>query len=386
MEIPASVTEVQREAFHNCKVLRKVVFAENSRLKTIGSRCFADSGIEEITIPASVTAIRESAFEECAALATVAFQDASELEEIGGYCFVNTALNEITVPRNVVCIETCAFYNCERLRKISFQSCSKLSEIGNMCFSGSGLEEFRAPLGLRRIGGEAFTKCKSLKRAVLNEGLERLVAGNSANGKCNGVFCESEIEEIAVPGTLKEISRKMFCDCPNLRVVWVGEGCTANVRESVGESVEVLPAREAMFGSHFVWDLFRLREIVIPEGVERIRDYGLCNGEIESVTISASVKEICARAFYKCRKLKRVIFGEVKTAGVGAQSNSKAYVTSAAPSKRSQLRVIGDDAFYFCGSLNTILLPDTLEEIGVNAFSCSGLDNVIMPPSVRVVR
>ena len=56
-----------------------------------------------------------------------------------------------------------------------------------------------------------------------------------------GVYCfrDSGVEEITLPCTLKGIGTDAFAYCPNLRTVWVEEGCTVDVRKFVGEKVEV---------------------------------------------------------------------------------------------------------------------------------------------------
>ena len=54
-----------------------------------------------------------------------------------------------------------------------------------------------------------------------------------------GCFCGSGIEEITLPGTVKEVGEGAFNDCNQLRVVWVEEGCAVDVRRYVGDGVEV---------------------------------------------------------------------------------------------------------------------------------------------------
>ena len=63
-----------------------------------------------------------------------------------------------------------------------------------------------------------------------------------------------------------------------------------------------------VIGDKFIWEFRGLREIVIPDGFERIWDSQFCDSGIESVTIPASVREICEKAFYNCKRLKSVTF------------------------------------------------------------------------------
>lgn len=74
-----------------------------------------------------------------------------------------------------------------------------------------------------------------------------------------------------MPRTLKEIGDKAFFGCKRLKVVYVEDGCevslcNTNVRDFA--KVSLLP--ETMIGDVNVWDFRKLRDLVIPDGVERI--------------------------------------------------------------------------------------------------------------------
>ena len=62
VEIPASVRDIETDAFYGCRSLKSVVFAEGSLLKMIGTGSFSNTGIERIVVPKSVEEIREHAF------------------------------------------------------------------------------------------------------------------------------------------------------------------------------------------------------------------------------------------------------------------------------------------------------------------------------------
>ena len=61
-----------------------------------------------------------------------------------------------------------------------------------------------------------------------------------------------------------------------------------------------------MVGNASLWDTRRLRDVTVPDGVEAVGDFWFAHAEIESVTISASVKELGEKAFYHCDLLRRV--------------------------------------------------------------------------------
>ena len=65
-----------------------------------------------------------------------------------------------------------------------------------------------------------------------------------------------------------------------------------------------------MIGENRLQELRNLREVVIPEGLEKVGSYWFIFSDIESVEVPTSVTEIGAGAFYWCKKLKRVHFAD----------------------------------------------------------------------------
>ena len=90
MVVPASVRELEDEAFCGPRHIYTFVFERGSKLKRIGVRCFAESTLFEITIPRGVTEIGNCAFYKVGFLERVTFAEGSVLEEIPDGCFEGT--------------------------------------------------------------------------------------------------------------------------------------------------------------------------------------------------------------------------------------------------------------------------------------------------------
>ena len=83
-------------------------------------------------------------------------------------------------------------------------------------------------------------------------------------------FEGAEVERVALPKTLKEIGNDAFCCCRKLKTIIVEDGCEADLSYAgIPDATKVGPPRETTIGDARVWDLRELRDVVIPEGVER---------------------------------------------------------------------------------------------------------------------
>ena len=85
--------QIKSNAFNNCAALKTVKLPQNGKLNTIGVDAFSFTNsqpapqITEITIPASVTTIGDGAFEGCSKLKKVTFAPNSGLQTIGTDAF-----------------------------------------------------------------------------------------------------------------------------------------------------------------------------------------------------------------------------------------------------------------------------------------------------------
>ena len=75
MVVPASVKEIGEGAFCKCRELREITFEDGSQLRTIGKRCFEQSGLEEVFLPKSLQCVGEAAFSDCDRLEAVYLDD-----------------------------------------------------------------------------------------------------------------------------------------------------------------------------------------------------------------------------------------------------------------------------------------------------------------------
>ena len=231
------------------------------------------------------------------------------------------------------------------------------------------------PNSVVTLGGMAFYKCKSLKRVSFQDGskLQRI-----------GRWCfeESALEEFSIPGSVVEISWSVFSDCTNLKAIYV-EDCFGLSLKSYSSSLTILPSRKIRVGTVPLWDLRALRDVRIPEGIERIGNYWFSYSEINSIEIAASVRKLDLCAFYRCSNLKNVMFtagSRLEEIGVGCfgKTGIKSITIP------SNVTLIGECAFYDCGALKqaSFEIGSKLEKLENASFYGAALEQIVIPKNV----
>lgn len=102
--------------FNGCNDLQKIEIPFDSNLKIIDRNAFAYSGLEEIQIPSSLTTINKFAFYSCNLLKKVVIRFDSELQSIDESAFSYSNISSFFVPPKVTMIHQYTFENCEKLQ------------------------------------------------------------------------------------------------------------------------------------------------------------------------------------------------------------------------------------------------------------------------------
>ena len=298
LTIPATVTYIREYAFTGCKNLEKVVFDEESQLKTIGGCAFANcSSLKEIELPESLEIIEGAAFLRC------------------------TSLERIHIPKNVNAI------NCHFLAN-SFEECTSLKSItldeenqtytmeGNficemmdgkkhitLCVGGDEDGVLRIPEDIDSFYWISFVTCKNVDTVYMHSGLDDIPEVESAKAyvvaEDNPYFCSidgvvyskdktelvyyppsKEDKEFTVPSFVEKINEYAFCGVDFNGVKY-------------------------------------LEKVIISEGVTHIGESAFSCSNIRYVELPKSLEIIGSRAFYSCELLE-----EIKYAGSNVDFNS----------------------------------------------------------------
>ncbi len=333
-----------------------ISIAEGTKSITDGS--FANQAyLTKVTIPSTLTYVGYGAFEGCRSLGEVEWNaedckfDAS---------FSTTALYTITFG--------------EKVRKIPVRLCEKCNYI----------TEVKMPASVREVGQEAFSGCRGLEKVAFSENM--ISIGSSAFGDC------AKLSELMFPKLLRKIESYAFHYCTGLKTLSIPESVDSiGSYAFYGTNLEklVFNAKNCVleyrsFNNSYLFPLFpsSIRELEFSDTVECIPDYTWSDlTDLVRLKVGRNVKTMPSGCFSKCKSLDTVEWNAV---------NMEDADTPFAPSVTQV--TFGEDVEripdYLCRNLKnltSIVLPESVKEIGVNAFNNSGLESVRLPEKVETI-
>ncbi len=251
-------------------------------VQSIGEGCFAGRrDIRCVVLPASVMEIQKDAFSCCSSLREMHFS--LRLLAIRDGAFRGCeALESVSLPWSLRFLGWFAFADCISLKEVKLPS--HLDDLGEGCFSGCRmLTDVRLPDSIERLG-DAFSRCVSLQSVKLPLGLKVLGAG--AFDGC------ASLDTIRLPNTVERIGSNAFRGCTSLRVVELSkrleeipDGAFANCT-SLQEMI--LPRSVMAIGSL----AFRgavVRNMVFPPRLERLEDDAFAGARFQDWTLSRQI-------------------------------------------------------------------------------------------------
>ena len=333
--VASGIKNMETLVFASCNDLTNVVFGSKSTLTTIPNNGLNGINIEHFEVPASVTTLDSQAFFFARKLKSVSFAEGSQLSFMG----------------------VSVFNGCTALENIDMSNVTKLKTIGNSCFQETKIKSFTFPESVESAGTGLFQSCTELTDITIPATFTAamLYNGNASifdnTPALRAIHVDSgNLELSSVDGVLYDrIQTVVYC-YPNARPV---EGYT------IPETVRAIE-KGAFRG-------FKGTELALPAKLERIEAYAFEKAWISHYVIPATVTTIGAGAFYAdvndCDRTKSITF---------------------APGSR--LTTIGERAFYYCGALTELVIPDSVTSIGASAFEqCTSLESVILPAALTEI-
>lgn len=220
--------------------------------------------------------------------------------------------------------------------------------------------------GITTIGSVAFNNMENLTSVKFSEGLTTIR---------EDAFSYANLESVILPSTVKTIEMNAFYYNPNLEVVLLNEGL-----ESVGQTA---------FIGHGI------KELTIPSTVKEIKGRSFAQA-IEKMTLSklefapnSVLQMVNEQAFANHQVRELSIPRSVKVIGnksFSVPSYAQSTLESLDFGTNSELIFVNDQAFDY-NKLNSLELPDSLEQIGNASFrgTRDGLTSIHIGPNVNTI-
>ena len=425
--IPESVTNIDTNAFSNCKNLTTIinysdlvftpgseeygsiayyatkiidaknaiingdfVFSERNGIKTLISYLGNES---QLTLPANCNGedyvIGDSAFFGKTFIENVVIPEG--VTSIGHMAFWKcNNLTTITIPNSITSIGESAFSFCSGLTSITIPN--SVTSIGGNAFSGcSGLTSITIPNSVTSIGEYAFYGCSGLRSVVIPENVTSI--GDAAFADC------SALTSITIPNSVTSIGLEMFRGCSSLTSITIGNSVTNIVTGAFDGCSEL--ANIIVDGDNLVYDsrencnaiieketnklIKGCKNTIIPNSVTSIGNsaFEACIG-LTSITIPEGVISIGNSAFSGCNGLTSItIPNSVTSIGHHAFNFCNGLISITIP---NSVTSIEGYTFNGCIGLESVTIGNSVASIGDNAFrSCENLTNVTIPNSVTSI-
>lgn len=395
VELPSTLKSIPNGLFSGCTGLTAIEFPLG--LQTIGDAAFSGcTGLVSVNLPSLITSVATYTFSGCTGLQSVNFP--TSLTSIGSNAFANcTGLTSLSFPDQLKTIGYAAFTGCSRLSSASlppallsidakvFESCYGLlsvsiptlvKSIGDYSFSNcTSLTSVTIPSNVESLGEGSFYNCKALNKIDMAPGVKSI--GNKAFQFCRG------LTSITIPSSVKTIGGYTFDSCDALKTVTLNEnlesldyycfsGCSSLTNIN-------LPNTLKSMGGYCFINCISLKSIVIPPLVTEVGGFSGCSN-LTSVTLNEGLKTISG--FGGCGFSTIVLPNSLENIGYMAFSSCKNLSSVIIP---SNVKVIDDNAFNSCTALKTINIPAGVTEIGAGAFgACTGLTSVYAYPAAPV--
>ena len=329
--LPANMTNLAGLA--SLKALKALDLPKN--LTTIAKNALKDcEALESVTIPAKVEKIDENAFDGCKALANVDFSQATKLTFIGGHAFKGTAITSIDLS-----------------------ACAELATIA------SGSAPYPA------FPENLYTSVKLGGTNIADADAQALIDPTSTVYMFKGVdaidptkTCKTTLKEITLPAAITAIPQDAFTFFTALTSVSLPKAVTTigqDAFSSTGLTAFKIRENVTTIGDYAFQNCADLAIVNFSEAtaLTSIGSYAFSSTAIKEVAIPANADAtktltIKVSAFEDCAKLKSF-------------------------SAKSWAGKLADNLFTDCVKMTGIVIPTTIDEIGVEAFKgCEALATV----------
>ena len=432
LTIPGTYDYLGWYCFDNCSNLKEVTFEDG--VTSIGENSFSHcTNLKTVNLPNTLEIIYYCAFFECYSLNEIVIPDSVDTIEYQAFGY--TGLYKVTLGKKLDYIDPSAFdysyklleiYNLSNLDINSDNYCinkeavihdslddeSVIQDInGSKFITISGVNYLiYAPIDDNTLVLPDNVNYSIYNYAFYSMNFETVIIPECVDTICEYAFTYSKVRYLSFENGIKNINEYAFANCYNLFTVTLPQSleyvseytfneCTSlkeiynltNISDfdlyipyliihtktdepsiyTIDSDVIYAVYEDKAYVCGYI-DTDSNNEITIKNkikyhesnyDVKYISDGAFYYSNLKKITIGSSIEEIGNYAFQSSRDLTEVTF----------ESNSK-------------LRTIRESAFYDCSSLASIVIPDSVEELGSMCFdSCYNLKSVTLSNKIITI-
>ena len=368
--LPETLIEIGAQAFSSSQLIKTINIPDNVQI--IGIDAFAYTYLEMVHLPKTLKKIEKGAFWGSYSLKNITLPDS--LEEIGQDVFNQSeVLEKITVPKNVKYIGDAAFSGCKNLTEITvvpdnryFCSVNGIlydKECTRMISAPGGYTgALKIPEGITEIPDYMFSHCEKITEIEFSKSVKHI--GAIAFGDCNG------LKSVVIPESIESVDNQIFWNCKGI--------------EHAEIYAKLTDLRSMFYGCS------NLKELYYPDTIENIGYMDWCG--LENIKIGDSIKSI--GSFNECSNLKSLYIGkQTKIENVNAAFEGCKNLVDITVSEENPYYKAVDNCLYtkdektlIVAGKNikgTVRIKEGVERIRGGCFSyCKQIDKIIIPDSV----
>lgn len=339
---------------------------------SIPKNCFRGcTALEEFEIAEGVTSIGENAFYESGIKAINLPQT---LVTVGDYAFYKTQLTEITIPGNLTNIPKSMCYGCTSLESVIIED--GVETIGDGAFAGENkLERVYVPASVTNAGNNSFSNTIKEIYFGSKDTAYKESYGSSNSTKYYGYHVDlNTYKETDDYRYIKDVDGKiLIIECLKTDEV-------INIKEDF-EGEEVAAILRGAFKK-----IKTLKEVVLPDTLKEIASMAFYEcSNLASVNLPSLLQgddAIGDNAFYGCKALTSIVIPE----GITSISKYCFYGCSllASVEMPNTVTAINDGAFANC-KMTSVTLPNKLETIGRYAFQSNSFESIELPDTLTTI-
>ena len=427
--ISGDITAVSAYAFNGCENLTNIMIPDEVTI--IGDKAFKNcENIKAVNITDNVTSIGRAAFMGCKSLEN--FHIPKALTIIEGLTFKGcSSLTSVVIPDGVTSIGDDAFMDCIKLTSITigrglqsignfaFDTCTKLVEVIN----NSQLEIKADNSDYRDLCENAIEIRKGGTSKIVKSGDYLFYPYNDVNYLFDYVGSN---KNLTLPknfnGQKYEIYKYAFFNREDIKSVTISDGVT-----SIGESAfsysenlvnVTISDGVTNIGKRAFSCCKSLTNITVPDSVTSIGENAFyCCVNLVTATIGSGVESIEGNLFYECKKLVEIINKSqlkvwkedatlnIKSEGKTDLINKNGYLFYIYDNVNYLVGYIGSDtqlvlpknfngqnyeiyrnAFIYDENIESVVIPDSVTNIGASAFEgCINITTIVIPDSVKTI-